>query len=1119
MRIITMKSNRLKILSALIIAAMTTSIAPSSVMASPKWTGSTANHIARGMSAAAFTEAVREMIEDDDLSQYTLGIDIPIDSETMTVNGVEQLIDDEGTTAIIADDRTMLPVRALGEAMGCKVGWIDERRTATISNGDTTVEISTNGLEGTEQGMLTQNGKTLAPARAVAEAIGCQVTWDAKNRVASIRKNFQTKRLFIKLKNGKSADALEAALSSAKQCIVNEEGLIFASFESEIEAEKVFNDINDNYGSVIEYAEPDMVFQMQSSSSGVDSAKLSWGIDYCGFNEFIEKNNLANTTREIVVGVLDTSINVNHNLFKNRLKEQRLVPDDNNGHGTHVAGIVAGATAGVPNKVKLRSYQVCNGSGNILISDNNISTTSIVSTAIDAAVDEGCNILNCSFAISARDMMTDEKQGANETIRRSIDKTKGKALLVAAAGNEGLNIDENSFTEYVLHKDNGIIVTAINSDGEIYEDSEYAKDTYKKNMIAAPGVNIYSSWKNGEYYPLTGTSQATPHISAAAALIMLKDNDTDPVSIKNKILNNYCKTPDGWDTRYGNGILQLGERKIDNTVRYEWSNTKINLAKGQTSEIKITKVQGNTKENVTAQANLRSSNASVATVDNNGIITALGAGTAYISAAALDGTPPVEVVVTDKPAEIQSYEWSVQSAELTEGETLNVRLYAVDANGNKKDITETSDFYSSDTAVAAIDANGTITAVSQGEASIMLRQSGTASVNYSSIRIKIKVIPVKKDAVITGYEWSTASEELNVGESVNVKLYALYSDGTRKDVTLSASLYSSDEAVAMVNSDGSVTAKGAGSAYIMFRQSGTASANYSNARVKIKVNAPQATVSGYEWSSVSEELNVGESVNVKLYELYNDGTRKDITSTASLYSTDENVAKIDSAGKITAVGAGSAYMMMRQSGTASVNVSNARIKVTVSANSDFEYEPYGGGVAITGYTGNDKYVEIPSAIGDQTVVRIGNEAFSGNSKIASVRVPPTVKEIGKSAFYKCKSLKSVSLPNSLNSIESYAFDSCTQLSDINIPGSLTVISSYTFRGCSALKEIKIPSGITEIENSAFVNCRTLTITIPSSVVTIGKNVFSKNDFVVIYGESGSAAEEYAQQNGFKFYEN
>lgn len=202
-----------------------------------------------------------------------------------------------------------------------------------------------------------------------------------------------------------------------------------------------------------------------------------------------------------------------------------------------------------------------------------------------------------------------------------------------------------------------------------------------------------------------------------------------------------------------------------------------------------------------------------------------------------------------------------------------------------------------------------------------------------------------------------------------------------------------------------------------------------------------------------------------------------------------------------------------------------------------------------------------------SVTTIGDKAFYRCSSLTKVSISDSVTFIGEFAFAYCSKLIEVIIPNSVTNIGVKAFSNCTSLISITVDrsnnnyksingnlydkteatliqyaigktatsftinNSVTSIGDGAFDGCSSLTEVIIPVSVINIGEEAFDGCSNLTeVIIPNSVITIGLYAFGydnynnsenswtivKYDSFTIYGYPGTAAEQYANDNGFSF---
>lgn len=215
----------------------------------------------------------------------------------------------------------------------------------------------------------------------------------------------------------------------------------------------------------------------------------------------------------VVVAVIDTGLDIGHPEFAGRIVAPHNFSSvgnstdvsDQAGHGTHVAGIIAGAGCGVAPEARIMPLKVF-GDNKV---DQNITDAfnHIYHYNEKCSEKDRVTVVNCSFGAGYYDAIM------AWSIRRQVESG---VAVVAAAGNQGDGNPETheifSFPAYIWEV---ITTAATNRTNEIagYSNSFDGID------LAAPGTDIYSAWPGGSYKLLSGTSMAAPHVSGAMALI------------------------------------------------------------------------------------------------------------------------------------------------------------------------------------------------------------------------------------------------------------------------------------------------------------------------------------------------------------------------------------------------------------------------------------------------------------------------------------------------------------------------------------------------------------------------------------------------------------------------
>lgn len=222
-------------------------------------------------------------------------------------------------------------------------------------------------------------------------------------------------------------------------------------------------------------------------------------------------------------------------------------PVDDNGHGTHVAGLAASTYMGVAPKAKILPIKVlgADGSGDL----------GTIAAGILYAIDMGADIINLSLGGSGGEEITNQVQ----SIISSVEIAKrNNSLIIAAAGNGGSDTigdcnDKLPIYPANIQADNLISIASVNVYNELTEYSNFGVNTVH---IAAPGGDYLGGGLNSTgipncqgpceddqitYRSSMGTSMATPIVSGLAALIKSKKLSLDYKGVVRAILNNGTK--------------------------------------------------------------------------------------------------------------------------------------------------------------------------------------------------------------------------------------------------------------------------------------------------------------------------------------------------------------------------------------------------------------------------------------------------------------------------------------------------------------------------------------------------------------------------------------------------
>jgi thermitase len=288
----------------------------------------------------------------------------------------------------------------------------------------------------------------------------------------------------------------------------------------------------------VEYAEPHYII-LQNEVNDTYYQGYQWNLPAIGTEDGW---NLSRGSKDVKIAVIDTGVDLDHpDLTRRLIKGYNALadsynPDDDNGHGSHVAGIIASETnngtgmAGITWYNPIIPVKVMGSDGT--------GGSFYVAKGIRWAVDHGANVINLSLGVYQSCELLEE------SIRYALEKD---VVVVSAAGND--NTNQPSFPAAYP----GVLgVAAVDWDGTRATFSNYGNYI----DVAAPGVDIPSTFSNGRYAALSGTSMAAPHVAALAGLIRsvnpkLKNSDVV------KIIKQSTQPTDeqGPNPYFGNGII------------------------------------------------------------------------------------------------------------------------------------------------------------------------------------------------------------------------------------------------------------------------------------------------------------------------------------------------------------------------------------------------------------------------------------------------------------------------------------------------------------------------------------------------------------------------------------
>lgn len=300
-------------------------------------------------------------------------------------------------------------------------------------------------------------------------------------------------------------------------------------------------------------------FTVVNTASGNNGEIIDYGVQMVGapleWNETMGEG--------VRIGIIDTGIDANHIELKNRIRDYANFTggstddvNDENGHGTHISGILCAerngvGVIGVAPKADLYVAKAFDADGK--------TDYECIEKSVNWLIDKRVDVINMSFSSS----------GANKQYAELIKKAYNNGIcMICAAGNEG-NLGGNTIG-YPARFAETVAVSAVDINKNIADFSSRGNAA----EICAAGINIYSCYPGGTYATLSGTSMATPIIAGAVAILqgkcILRYNrrlTPDEVRLLLNIYTEYLSSGRGRDKNSGYGLFSFGRITDSDYIR------------------------------------------------------------------------------------------------------------------------------------------------------------------------------------------------------------------------------------------------------------------------------------------------------------------------------------------------------------------------------------------------------------------------------------------------------------------------------------------------------------------------------------------------------------------------
>ena len=329
------------------------------------------------------------------------------------------------------------------------------------------------------------------------------------------------------------------------------------------------------------------------------------------------------------------------------------------------------------------------------------------------------------------------------------------------------------------------------------------------------------------------------------------------------------------------------------------NKTTLNITEGNSETLTVTYAPEDADDRSVTWI---TSNGNVATVDANGKVTAIGVGTAIITATSVNGkTAQCSVVVAKRPNPVTAITLNKSQLSLVEGDSETLTVTYTPEDADDRSVTWTS----SDTKIATVDANGKVTAVAEGAAII-------TATSLNGRTAQCVVVVGRKPNPVTSITLNKTTLNITEGDIETLTVTYAPEDADGRSVSWT----SSDTKIATVDANGKVTAIGVGTAIIT-----ATSANGKTAQCSVAVAKRPNPVTAITLNKTTLNITEGDSETLTVTYAPEDADDRSVTWTSS----DTKIATVDASGKVTAVAEGTAIIT-----ATSLNGKTAQCSVVVA---------------------------------------------------------------------------------------------------------------------------------------------------------------------------------------------